>query len=341
MLLILSELLSLLAEMLPALGLQLDANSVIIHEHHSFPPLNASNQRDRHAGDATGNALAARGREQKLVFVSAMQSVARLDFVSISSDFGPGDGTGEDLGANLRFLTDMREVGGETITDVDHGRGEFFLAQELTHGDARHRMKVPWEILWAHFVPSEKFLQDGRRSSKLARDIDLVAWLGARPQDCLPLRNGTKHHDVGENSCWRFGRISACEGHLELVRKREESSEKSVDPVLWKTMRKGQREECRNRLAPHGSDIAEAACQATMSDYLGRMPFPAKVNALEAEVSGDQSILARGPAQHGTVIANAGQQNPIAASSSLPQPRDQHFFRQGHETTISIARGGA
>ena len=179
-------------------------------------------------------------------------------------------------------------------------------------------MKVPGEVLRPHFVPGEKLLQRGRRSSKLARDVDSITWPGSRSQDGSSPRHGAEHDDVGQNPCRGFGSISTGETHLELVGQSQESSQESIHPVLRNATRKSQGEECCNRFAAHSGNVTEAAGQATVADHLGRVPFTAKMNAFQAEVGCDEGLLTCRQAYRSTVVSNTGHQIRISASGSLP-----------------------
>ncbi len=106
---------------------------------------------------------------------------------------------------------------------------------------------------------------------------------------------------------------------------------KLVDPGLGQVLRQGERQECSDRGAAHGSDVAETAGEAAMAHGLGWMPLAAEVHPFEAEIGSDQRFVTGGNFEDGAVVSDAsGYASP--PGSSTPDARDQRSFRERQDS---------
>ena len=115
-------------------------------------------------------------------------------------------------------------------------------------------------------------------ASEFSGDVDEVTGPGPRAENGPAAGNGSQDHNVGEDFSGRLCRISSGERHTELLGEGQEAIEEAVDPSLGQLGRDGEGKEGRERFAPHGGDIAEAAGKATVADHLGRVPVTAEVD---------------------------------------------------------------
>src|SRR5438270_5122525 len=69
-----------------------------------------------------------------------------------------------------------------------------------------------------------------------------------------------------------------------------------------------------------------------MPDHLRRMPVPSKVHSFQAEVGGDECLMATGNAKNRAVIANAERDCRISMSAAADRP-NQRFFTQRQSAT--------
>ena len=83
-------------------------------------------------------------------------------------------------------------------------------------------------------------------------------------------------------------------------------------------------------MASHGSDIAQAAGEAAVSDGFGGMPFAAEVNAFQTEVGGDNGFVSARDADHGAIVSDADGQGRAADFRGASDGGDQLAFGVGH-----------
>lgn len=145
--------------MLPTFGTKLNAYIMLVHQNDALPPRDVADPGDLDTSNAARDALATRGGEEKFVILAAMQSGLKIDFVSRSADRGERYGVGPNFRAHSALFTNMGEVGGEAIADIDHGRGQPPLAQELSDGHAWLRLKMLGEVSRTKFAASDEEFQ--------------------------------------------------------------------------------------------------------------------------------------------------------------------------------------
>jgi hypothetical protein len=92
--------------------------------------------------------------------------------------------------------------------------------------------------------------------------------------------------------------------------------------------RERERNEAEERLAAHGCQIRQAACQGFMA-YVGwSVGIEREVSAFEYEICCEDEIVPRSGAENGTVVANASDQTFVGRKrcGALPDPIDQCRF---------------
>src|SRR5215469_2203745 len=183
-----------------------------------------------------------------------------------------------------------------------------------------------------HYLPESR-----QGTAQLSTDKNAIARARSRAQDGLPLRHAADDDNVGQNSGRRFRRIAAGEDHSVLSGKPKQAAGELTNPRLRQIPGKSQREERRDRFAPHGGDIAQSSSQATVSDRFCGMPVPAKMNPLQAEVRGDEQFVSTRHAQHGAVVPDAVHNRALPGARSWARGGgeatkfgDQRFFRKRH-----------
>ena len=82
----------------------------------------------------------------------AVQGVFKRDNLSGFAYAGARNGVGPNFRSHAALLTDVRQVGGEAVADVDHGNCHSFLPQEAAKFDSRLRIEVFGKILWPQFL---------------------------------------------------------------------------------------------------------------------------------------------------------------------------------------------
>src|SRR5271167_456433 len=102
--------------MLPAAGLQ-DLGFAVGSELHLLAASDLANARDRNPGNLFRDAATRMGREEQLVFVSAVQREGQ----SIFARHGRQK-LGVNHSASFALLADVPEVGGKSVAYVDHRR---------------------------------------------------------------------------------------------------------------------------------------------------------------------------------------------------------------------------
>src|SRR5580692_116428 len=97
-------------EMLPALGVEFESYTLVIHEDEVLVARDVANLGDVDARDSGRDLLATRPREKQFVVVPAMQGKLQIDFVSWLPYAGTRYSRGLDLRANTALFADMPEV---------------------------------------------------------------------------------------------------------------------------------------------------------------------------------------------------------------------------------------
>jgi len=85
------------------------------------------------------------------------------------------------MSTDAALFTEMVQVGGEAVADVDHGCGDTMLSQILPDGQTGLRVEVrgmPFRIEFLFRLGKKRF-EGERRGSKLSGDVDRVARLSA------------------------------------------------------------------------------------------------------------------------------------------------------------------
>src|SRR6266566_2765572 len=102
-----------------------------------------------------------------------------------------------DAGGNLRLLHDVCEIGGKSVTDVDHRVGAL---------QQRRAQFVPWFRI--KMSPDGRIFQIARSqafetksgTADLSANVDRIAWFSAGPENCLAGGNTADHGNVDENA---------------------------------------------------------------------------------------------------------------------------------------------
>ena len=92
--------------------------------------------RDGDAGDATRDARCGRRGEKQLIVFAAVECLFE---VCCGMD---GQGVGFESSADVGFVAEMREIGGEAVTEVDGGAGEAAAHEPQPLGETRLRVEV-------------------------------------------------------------------------------------------------------------------------------------------------------------------------------------------------------
>src|SRR5437868_5907927 len=116
--------------------------------------------------------------------------------------------------------------------------------------------------------------------------------------------------------------MAVCEG--------EQTGKEAVDPLLRQLCRKRERQECRDRPATHGGNVAQPASQTAMSDTLRRLPVAPEVDSFQAEVCGNKRVLSRGKTEQSAVIPDTKKNRGASAIRFLSQSGNQLAFRNRH-----------
>src|SRR3954465_15419000 len=123
-----------------------------IAEEDATPAGDLANLCHRDSGNARRNAFGPRGRKQQFVVFAPMQGEIEFHFTGGLADARPRNQSGIDLGAYSAFLTDMRQVGREPITRIDHGRSQVLLAKNASKFESRLRIEVAQVAPWIHLL---------------------------------------------------------------------------------------------------------------------------------------------------------------------------------------------
>jgi hypothetical protein len=112
---------------------------------------------------------------------------------------------------------------------------------------------------------------------------------------------------------------------MEFICQLEQAFQELVNPGLRQVLWQGERQECSDRSASHGGDIAEAASEAAMANGLGGMPLAPEVNPFQAEIGSNHNLMTRGNLKDGAIVTDAGGYSSSSCSPT-PNARDQQFF---------------
>lgn len=118
----------------------------------------------------------------------------------------------------------------------------------------------------------------------------------------------------------------------------EEAAQEAIHPFLGQSRGQGEGQKSRQRLAPHGSDVAQPAEQALMSNGLRTLPIPPKMHAFQAKIGGDQQLMTVRRAEDSGIVADALDQPTRAAGRQPPDALDQFSFSQGHSRMLAGGR---
>src|ERR1700722_14154665 len=117
------------------------------------PPGDVADLRYGDAGDLGRNPLARRDREKEFIVLAPVQCEIKIHFANRLADLGAGNEGGIEFGAHAAFFTEVRQVGGEPVASVDHGRSQPLFAQNASEFDSGLRIKV------ARIVPRVQLLR--------------------------------------------------------------------------------------------------------------------------------------------------------------------------------------
>src|SRR6266705_5748784 len=128
-----------------------------------------------------------RRHNDQLILFAAMQDVM------ISRSRPPWQPVLVDAGGNLRLLHDVCEIGGKSVTDVDHRvralqkRGAQFVPG--------FRIKIPADGRIFQIARSQAF-ETKSGTAELSANVDRIAWFSAGPANCLAGGNTADHGNV-------------------------------------------------------------------------------------------------------------------------------------------------
>src|SRR5580658_10560428 len=131
-----------LSEMLPALRLEFVGHAGGIAQNDLPAPSDAADLGQGDSRDPLRNVLAGVGSEQEFVVLTAMQGQIEVDFARGLADAGARDEGGVEFRSHAAFFAQMRQVGGEAVAGVDHGRSQPFLEEHAPDCDSRFGIEV-------------------------------------------------------------------------------------------------------------------------------------------------------------------------------------------------------
>src|ERR1700690_3752765 len=117
-------------DVFPAFGPQAFSGAAFINEHHLTAANHAADLTDAHSRDLRRDLL--RRGEQQFVVLTAVEGHIQSNRAGRLSHQRTRDECGLNFGAHAAFFTEVAEVGGEAVAEVDHGGGQTAPAQELT-----------------------------------------------------------------------------------------------------------------------------------------------------------------------------------------------------------------
>ena len=93
---------------------------------------------------------------------------------------------------------------------------------------------------------------------------------------------------------------------MKLASETKQATQKHINPGLSEVRGQSEREERGEGFAAHSRDVAEPSRQAAVADGFRRVPSSAEVYVFEAEISGDQELVARRNPEDSAVITDPG-----------------------------------
>src|ERR1700690_111633 len=291
-------------DVFPAFGPQAFSGAAFINEHHLTAANHAADLTDAHSRDLRRDLL--RRGEQQFVVLTAVEGHIQSNRAGRLSHQRTRDECGLNFGAHAAFFTEVAEVGGEAVAKVDHGGGQTAPAQELTDSYPGLGVEVAGIVCGLDFPSGAKRLQRRRRFAQSAGYVYTVSGAGAGAKNGFALGDRPHDHDVGEGSIWRLRGIAAGERNVELGCEVQKPVEKAVHPALRNLSRMREREENRDGDSAHGGKVTQATGQAAVANAFSGVPIAAEVHAFQAEIGGDQHLVAGGDPEGGAVIADAG-----------------------------------
>lgn len=112
---------------------------------------------------------------------------------------------------------------------------------------------------------------------------------------------------------------------MKSIRQLEQAFHELVNPGLGQASRQGERQECGDRIATHGGDVAETAGKAAMANRLGGMPFAPEMNPFQAEIGSHQQLVTRGGLENGAIVSDTSD-HALSSGGAFADARDQQLF---------------
>lgn len=195
----------------------------------------AANPGDPDSADAARNARGSGCRKEQFVVFSAVEGLRE------SGGGVDGEHGGFNFGGYGGLLTDVGEVGGEAVAQIDGGRGHGAPLEPEALGDTRlgkemrgqECVELPGDF-WrtGTGVGCCQFGEASERGGGCAQStgyIKLVAGPSAGTQQGFASGNPANEHDVG-HGYGRLGQIAARKRCFVSCRKSEQALEKSLNP---------------------------------------------------------------------------------------------------------------
>src|SRR5579872_4573024 len=141
---------------------------------HGFQPHDLSNLRQPDSSDLFRNPSSGTDREQQFVIFAAVEGKIQIDLVAGFADAGPRNRYRFNFRSDPTLLTDVRQVGREPITGIDHCGSQTLLPQHTAKFDSRLRIKMSAVVPWTR--PTFIHLPNGsRRPSEFPTDENPVS----------------------------------------------------------------------------------------------------------------------------------------------------------------------
>jgi hypothetical protein len=199
----------------------------------------AANVGDRDAGDLLRNAGRGGGGEEEFVVFAAMK---RLGLGCSGVDW---ELRGVDFGRDIGFITEVDQVSGEAVAEIDGSRGERAALEPKALCDAGLGIKVRSEESLEPDGDSRRVRgrsvrlkrlgqlgeagEGGGGSAEAAGDVDQVTGKCAGSKQGFAVGSCADKDDVGDGD-GRFGKIAAGEWSLVSFGEGEEAVEEALDP---------------------------------------------------------------------------------------------------------------
>jgi hypothetical protein len=318
---------------LPTFGTKLKPLTTLVRQNDALPPGDVADLSDGDTSDPRRYSLAGRSRKEQFVVFASMQGGLKIDFAGWFADGSTGYGLCTNLSPNSTFFTNMSEVGGEAIAQINDGGSQALLAKEISDGDAGLRVEMSGEVSRTKVASGDEQFESSRRPSEITGDIDAVAGFSARAQYGFTPRTGPDDDDISEDSARRLGNVASGEGHLKRIGLVQEAVEKPVNPALRQVSRQGQGQKRGNGPPSHGGNVAQSASEAPGTDNLGSVPFTPEMDPFQAEIGGDQSLVSKRDSQGGAVVADADA-NRCATFCPGAHSLDDRLFAESQANSI-------